>query len=65
MWPQIARCSTRRGELNAADRNAIVCATTSKALEEVGEILGVNTGAAQMRVTRALEKLGNILPSAA
>jgi RNA polymerase sigma factor (sigma-70 family) len=59
VWPQIAplldEAVTKLGE---ADRNAVVLRFyQNRPLEEVGQVLGLSAGAAQKRVSRALEKL--------
>jgi len=59
VWPQIAPLLDEAvAQLGEADRNAVVLRFyEQRPLEEVGRVLGLNPGAAQKRVSRALEKL--------
>jgi RNA polymerase sigma factor (sigma-70 family) len=58
-WPHIAPLLDEAvAQLGETDRNAVVLRYyQQKPLEEVGRLLGLNAGAAQKRVSRALDKL--------
>ena len=61
-WQQIAPLlDEAMNQLGEADRNAVMLRFfEQKSLDEVGRALGIETGAAQKRVWRALEKLRHI-----